>query len=273
MAKPFEALRDEYLDLMSTMTYTKTTAIEATAKKLLKFKDRYAAVTASTGVPIIWLAAINERESSSNFKTYLGNGDPLNKKTTHVPKGRGPFDSWESGAIDALNLDGVASVKNWTWAMAAYMSERYNGFGPRARGRRSGYLWAGTSVYNGGKYIADGVWSPGTWDIQLGTIPMMRAMIKLDPTLDIPGWPTNVVADPAIIPSPEGLDGGEHGVAWLQASLNALVPGVKLVVDGSYGRRTTAAVKTFQATNGLDQDGIAGPLTIAAIVDALSKKN
>lgn len=42
-------------------------------------------------------------------------------------------------------------------------------------------------------------------------------------------------------------------------------------VDGLPGPGTTAAVKAFQADNGLDADGIPGQLTQAALVDAVAK--
>ncbi len=38
-------------------------------------------------------------------------------------------------------------------------------------------------------------------------------------------------------------------------------------VDGSYGRNTEAAVKAFQKANGLEADGIVGPITWAALMD------
>lgn len=43
--------------------------------------------------------------------------------------------------------------------------------------------------------------------------------------------------------------------------------------DGSYGNATVAAVKKFQSSNGLNADGIAGYLTLAAITKALQNKN
>lgn len=38
-------------------------------------------------------------------------------------------------------------------------------------------------------------------------------------------------------------------------------------IDGAFGPRTRAAVKAFQRANGLDDDGIPGPLTLAKLVD------
>ncbi|MDY3781358.1 MAG: peptidoglycan-binding protein [Candidatus Faecousia sp.] len=42
-------------------------------------------------------------------------------------------------------------------------------------------------------------------------------------------------------------------------------------VDGAYGEKTEAAVKAFQAAEGLNDDGVAGKLTWAALVNAVSQ--
>src|SRR5437016_2500925 len=39
-------------------------------------------------------------------------------------------------------------------------------------------------------------------------------------------------------------------------------------IDGAWGRRTIAAVKAFQAKNGLEVDGIVGPQTAKALMGA-----
>jgi len=52
---------------------------------------------------------------------------------------------------------------------------------------------------------------------------------------------------------------------WLQKSLNSMLPGTNLVVDGIYGKATQAAVVALQTKLGLKADGIAGMVTRAAI--------
>lgn len=58
----------------------------------------------------------------------------------------------------------------------------------------------------------------------------------------------------------------------LQTALNTALGAslVKpLVVDGSWGRLTTSAIKQFQTAKGLDADGVVGPITRSALNTAL----
>lgn len=55
-----------------------------------------------------------------------------------------------------------------------------------------------------------------------------------------------------------------YNVEWIQQTLNA-VAGEHLVVDGDYGTATRAAVKRFQAANGLVADGWVGLKTMGAL--------
>lgn len=68
--------------------------------------------------------------------------------------------------------------------------------------------------------------------------------------------------------APPSLEVGT--IAWVQSSLNALVPGLHLDVDGKPGPKTKAALVAFQAANGLSADGIYGPLTRAKIEELLA---
>lgn len=274
MKHPFSLLAPEYDALLRSVKITRTDVVPI-ARRLLSYKARYLCVSQTIGVPIAVLAALHERESTANFRTYLGNGETLNRVTRLVPKGRGPFESWEAGADDALRLEHFDTVKNepggWSWAKALYECEMWNGFGPRAHGRHTGYLWSGTSQYDGGKYVADGVWSPTTKDQQLGVVPIMLTMIALDATLAFA--PVVIVDDEhplAPVAPPIGLGGSSpDDVRRLQNWLNKIhVTDIPLALDGSYGRRTRTAVMAFQSAHGLVVDGLAGPITLAALVAA-----
>lgn len=159
---------------------TRSSEAVAVAKKLLVNKERFLHLQNISGIPALWVMPVFEREEPS-FTAYLGNGQPLDRVTTEVPAGRGPFNTWEEGAKDALTLDHITQVPQpWTWIRACYEWEAWNGFGPRMHGRPTGYVWAGTSIYQGGKYVGDRKWSRGTWDQQLGAFIIAQAIAGLD---------------------------------------------------------------------------------------------
>ncbi|HNH46396.1 MAG TPA: peptidoglycan-binding protein [Myxococcota bacterium] len=74
---------------------------------------------------------------------------------------------------------------------------------------------------------------------------------------------------PSVLTGTPQLKQGSRGdlVKTLQYCLNKL--GENLDVDGSFGRRTEAAVKRFQASHALGIDGVVGPRTASSINSAL----
>jgi len=55
-----------------------------------------------------------------------------------------------------------------------------------------------------------------------------------------------------------------YSVEWVQQSLNT-VQGAGLQIDGRMGTKTFEAVQRYQSSRGLDPDGWAGMLTLAAL--------
>jgi lysozyme family protein len=178
----YAEFKSEYAQLWASMETRpdKRELVMRIARKLMRHKAQYLAAEARTGVPWFVIAALHNRESDADFATYLGNGEPLDRKTALVPKGRGPFDSWEAGAADALALDGVDQVKTWSPERACFEIEKFNGFGYRKRGVRSPYLWSFSNHYARGKYVADGRFSSTHVDEQCGAIPILKAIMELD---------------------------------------------------------------------------------------------
>ena len=162
------------------ITPSKVSAFNAVAAKL-KAPDavaRYKKVEARTGVPWWFIAVVHEREASQRWDTQLGQGDPLNKKSVHVPAGRGPFSTWEDGAVDALTKCAPFAATNHDWSIggALAMLEKYNGLGYATRGIPSPYIWAGTNQYTKGKFVGDGVFSATAVDKQLGCAGLLKTM-------------------------------------------------------------------------------------------------
>jgi hypothetical protein len=226
--------------------------------------------------------SLSEREMSGNLHCYFGNGQHLTMRTTIVPQGRGPFpdtqDGFVAAALDALHLDGLDQIaktpEGWSMPRALYEEELWNGFGYRARGIPSPYVFGATTVQRPGKYVADHVYSATTMDPQLGTLAIMEELFKLDPSLMFAGGITKVEGAPSIVPAPmpAGLGVGLidmndlDSVKALETALNAshALP-APIAVNGSYDRETAAAVRAYQFAKGLHVDGLAGPQTLDSL--------
>lgn len=199
----FERLRDEYDRLWAGMRVIKTDAATKQARQIIAHKDRYQTVERETTVPWFVVGCLHMRESNANFNTYLGNGQPLNRKTTIVPKGRGPFPDFETGAKDALHIDRLDEVTSWTASRVAYSMECFNGFGYRSPSRNipSPYLWGGTSVQKPGKFVRDGVYDASVMDPQIGGMAVLKQIMALDASarFDAPR-PTVQEPPPPIVP-------------------------------------------------------------------------
>jgi putative chitinase len=61
-----------------------------------------------------------------------------------------------------------------------------------------------------------------------------------------------------------------HGTVWVQQSMNKLGTEPPLIVDGSFGPATAAAVRAFQQAHGLEADGKVGPQTVDRIEQELA---
>lgn len=192
------------LDRWARAKFTRSTQINAQAAKMEANRARYEVVSAKTGVPWDVIGVIHYRESSGSFAGVLHNGQKIigtGKKTTIVPKGRGPFSSWEEAAVDALMNCHPFAGKNKDWSIAGTLDllERYNGLGYRKKGLPSPYLWAGTDQYVKGKYVADGKYDPNHVDQQLGVAALLK---KIRDTAWAPGDPPSAKPVEPVKPSP-----------------------------------------------------------------------
>ena len=144
-------------------------------------KPRYQAAGQRTGVPWFVIAAIHGLEASFNFRAHFHNGDyPLTSRTRQVPAGRPavwlPPSDWESSTADAMRLLGFAGASDWSLPRTLYRLEAFNGFGYRRLGRASPYLWSFSSLYERGKFVADGRFEASARSQQCGTAVMLKLL-------------------------------------------------------------------------------------------------
>jgi lysozyme family protein len=117
------------------------------------------------------LGAIHFKEASCSFKGVLHNGEKIigtGRQTSLVPKGRGPFNTWEDAAVDAIAMN----PSRWSKLLGAsddvgdilWALERYNGTGyisGAGKAETSPYLWACSNINDGkGKYVSDDKFDP-----------------------------------------------------------------------------------------------------------------
>lgn len=209
MTATFDQLKDEYATLWRSMavSHDKIPIIDRIADRRDAGKARYTSVAVRTGVPWAVIAIIHQMECGGDWSLSLAQGDPWDEVSTHVPKGRGPFVSWEDAAVDALSIDGTKNVKDWTIERLCYELEKYNGFGSRAKGIHTPYLWSYSNHYTKGKYIADHVWDANAVSQQVGAMPLLSRMMASDPSITFgvqrqpPAVPTVIVAPPSAFAS------------------------------------------------------------------------
>jgi len=237
---------------------------QATAEKLVGLivqnKERYRTAGQPLAVPWFFIGAIHNLESSLRFDRHLHNGDPLTARTVHVPKGRPvagqpPF-TWEESATDALKLENLDKVRNWTMPGILFQFEKYNGFGYRTKHPEvlTPYLWSFSKHYSTGKFTADGKFDPEATSLQCGAAVILRRMSEAGIiSFDVEGKPQPDFENTAA-PSISALEPlvtfsqteKSEMAKMLQRSLNTF-PGIFLKVDGVPGTRTSDA---FQKVTG-----------------------
>ena len=251
-------LSREYQNLFDTCEIppNRQPKVENLVGLIVGSKQRYRAAGRPLGVPWFFIGCIHTMEASLNFNKHLHNGDPLKARTTHVPKGRPkagdpPF-TWEESATDALQLQGLDKVKNWTIPGILFQMEKYNGFGYRNKHPEvlTPYLWSFSSHYTTGKFVEDGKFEPTAKSSQCGAAVLLRRMSETGViSFDSTGDPKPDFTD-ARAPSIESFEPlvtfsateAEDNAKSLQRALNSL-PGIYLRVDGVPDTRTSDAFK------------------------------
>jgi lysozyme family protein len=255
----FQQYRESYARNWANLSIRPNREAEAdkAAERVFAGKTRYLDVQRRTGVPWWFVGLCHLRESDLRFDRQLGQGDPLDRVSTHVPKGMGPYKTFEDSAVAALKLEGFVNAGDWGVERTSYRFEGFNGYGYHGKGVPSPYLYGGSTIYTAGKYVADHQFDQNFRDPQLGVLVVLKKLMELDPTIHFDG----TVATEA----PEPDEQLAHGVLWIQQSLNALGADPKLVEDGKNGKNTKTMLARFQKESGLSDTGLPDSRTIAEI--------
>ncbi|MDX2479594.1 MAG: peptidoglycan-binding protein, partial [Desulfuromusa sp.] len=250
---------------------------------------RYREVERRSTVPWWYVGLLHLMETSFNFDKHIHNGDPLGARTVNVPVGRPPLwtvgMTWEDSAVDALtevkNLD---EVTDWSLGAILLMMEKWNGLGYRKHGVYSPFLWSGSTYYEEGKYVRDGVFDPKKISDQCGISIVLKRMedrkvLGISGTAKIikPKMPAFVGSvslanldtsffkhAEAELKFPKILSMGMGGPGDTKQKREAVgrvqewccYHGLRTGVDGDYGGSTLKVVKRFQARINVEQTGI-----------------
>lgn len=177
-------LINEYQNLFDTciIRENKFGLIDSVTDTIIANKERYDTVAIHLSMPWYFIGIIHSMESSSNFEKHLHNGDPLTKRTVHVPVGRpktgNPPFTWETSAEDALQLQKLDEWKDWSVPGILFQFELYNGMGYRKKGINSPYLWSFSNQYIKGKFSADGFFDRNAVSNQCGAAILLRRLCE-----------------------------------------------------------------------------------------------
>jgi lysozyme family protein len=273
-----------------------------------EYKATYQRIADRARCPAPFVMLCHNRESGGDFTRSLAQGDPLTRRSVHVPAGRIPAPAeppftFEDAAVDALTE--CDHVDRWTdWTIGGFLTkcEMYNGGGYALRTPPipSPYVFGATSIQRPGKFVADHHFEDhnpdGTplYDEQLGCAAILARLLALDTTVRIEGSAVLSLMHPVEADNPERSASAPIDTRWLQTALNTIashapdmrqacddaideIPAISaanmpLRPDGVYGMITKQAVRGFQRWHGgLLDDGKAGDVTRAAVLEKLRR--
>jgi lysozyme family protein len=186
-AKRYDTYKAGYLELFDSAKVdpARQTTVDWYVSKLTnaKYRAAYAKLEDDVCVPWYFIGVIHALEASFNFEAHLHNGDPLSKRTVHVPANRPvvwlPPSDWHTSAKDALTLEKFTDHTDWNLARMLFRIEAYNGFRSRElHNTNSPYLWSFSNHYKSGKFIADNQWSGTAVSQQCGAAIMLKELVN-----------------------------------------------------------------------------------------------
>jgi hypothetical protein len=101
-------------------------------------KARYMAVSRAHRRAVVRHRRDPRARGSQSWAGSLAQGDPWNRTSVHVPKGRGPFKSWEDAAVDALTNCAPFAARWRDWSIGGIADAARAVQRPRLRRARRG---------------------------------------------------------------------------------------------------------------------------------------
>ena len=89
MEHPFVALEPEYTTLLTTAHVTRSQVVSRGVDEIERVLESYEQTGAQTGILAAWIGPTDCRESDCNPRCGIGQGDPFNQISVHVPRGEG----------------------------------------------------------------------------------------------------------------------------------------------------------------------------------------
>ena len=149
------------------------------ALRIFSSIEVYRFVSVRTKVPWVFIGLVHEMECSGNFSRQILNGEPWNQKTTLVPKGFGPWNSWAESVLDPATFSSL-SKDDWSIGRVAIELERWNGWGYAYKDKNSPYLWSGSNHGVGsGKFVKDGKYDENAVSEQVGAMVILKRLEKM----------------------------------------------------------------------------------------------
>lgn len=139
--------------------------------------EKYNEVASHIDCNIHALICSHYREAGCDFDRQILNGQAWDMKTTIVPKGEGPFESFEVSCKRGFDIKPKMEHENNIIDILHFL-ERWNGWGYRRRGVWSPYLWSYTNLYVKGYYTSDGKFSMNAVNRQLGCASLLIAILE-----------------------------------------------------------------------------------------------
>lgn len=192
-----ESLRAEYLKnwLESTINSSHRKSVERIVDKILEKKKIYEEACELSGYDFFFMVTAHYRECGNDLNRQLLNGQRWTQRTTLVPKGLGPFQSFQDSCKKAFDLKPkMKNPRNISELLHAL--ERHNGWGYRRRGIWSPYIWSYTTLYTTGYYTSDGNFSMKAVNRQSGCAAILKVLFdRLNYVVDKDGNIVKVVQD------------------------------------------------------------------------------